>query len=472
MRLRWASSCWLLALFAPGCFSPPVTPFDTEPATAGSDGASSSGLPPADDTATVGTVDDTAEPPVCEGAQLLCGESCVDPDIDVDHCGGCDSPCAAAEVCSGGQCTIVCGDGLTRCDGACVDTTNDDAHCGECSNPCAADETCVDGSCMLGCDAGLVVCDDQCVDVMTDDAHCGICDFPCSPGEHCQGSGCVPACAPGLVECDGACIDPSDDPAYCGAGVDCAAEPGDVCMGGDVCVDGACVPLGCASFAAAAFDPAIAFADTTENTIVGLAWDGMSYWSVSGGTSGGVTEGQHDGAGGNLGTYMAGFDFRSIFTQGDGTAEVYARAFSSPTILVQGAPGVWSASLDLMGGALDPQAMVAWDAATGEFIAFNDGTLSRWDAAGAFIGTVAFPDYGTLTGEHDFPQNRSIAWAGGCYLTIVNETLSAWDAMGARVDMATLNGSGAGFSTNLSLSHANGHVFVSDDAQWRGYAVF
>lgn len=472
MRLRLPSPCWLLALFAPGCFAPPVTPFDTESGTAGSDGASSSGLPPADDTSTAGTVDDTAEPPVCEGAQLLCGEACIDPDTDLDHCGGCDSPCATGEVCSGGQCTIACGEGLTLCDGACVDLSNDDEHCGDCENPCGFEDECDGGSCVELCQPNQLMCDGRCIDVTFDDANCGACDFPCSPGEHCADSRCLPACSPGLVECDEACIDPTSDSAHCGAGVDCIAEPGEACTGSDVCLGGACVPLDCPGFAAAAFDPAVTFADITENSIVGIAWDGMSYWSVSGGTSSGVTEGQQDGAGASVGTYMAGFDFRSVFTEGDGAAEVYARAYASPTILLQGAPGMWSASLDLVGGTLDAQAMVAWNALTSEFIAFNDGTLSRWDATGAFVGTVAFPDYGTLVGEHDFPQNRSIAWAGGCYLTIDNDTLSAWDPMGTRVDTATLNGSGAGFATNLSLSHANGHVFVSDDAQWRGYAVF
>jgi hypothetical protein len=465
MRIRLASSCWLLAILAPGCFSPPSTPFETETGSTGMDGTTGT-----EGTPTAGTVDDTGDPP-CDGG-LLCGDACVDPSTDVDHCGGCDRPCASGEVCSGGECTVACGEGLTRCDGACVDTSVDVEHCGGCSSPCAADEACESGSCVPACAEGLMACDGRCVDVATDDAHCGGCDSPCPAGEHCQAGTCEPACEPGLVECEGACIDPTDDPTHCGAGVDCAAEPGETCGGDDVCSGGTCGPVACSGFPAASFAPAITFADITQNTIVGIAWDGMSYWSVAGGSTSGLNEGQHDGAGAAVATFAPNIDFRSVFTRGDGTTEVYARGYDDPTIFVQGAPGVWSDSVDLVGGVLDPQAAVAWDPLASEHIAFNDGTLSRWDAAGVFIGTVAFLDYGALAGEHDFPQNRSIAWASGCYLTVVDDTLSAWDATGTRVDTATLEASGASFSTNLSLSVANGHVWVSDDAQWRGYAVF
>lgn len=466
-----ASLPWLpclLATLGPGCFSPPDVPLET--ATTSSDGPSSSGAP--SDGTTAGTVDDTAGPPVCEGAELPCGDACVDPETDVDHCGGCNMPCAAGQVCSGGECTVACGEGLTRCADACVDTSVDHEHCGSCSSPCAAEEACEDSTCVLACDEGLSACGDQCVDTNADDAHCGGCDDPCSPGEHCVAGGCAPACRPGLVECDGACLDPTSDPTHCGAGIDCSAEPGQACRASESCSDGACVQAGCVGFSAASFDPAITFADATENTTVGIAWDGIGYWSVAGGTTGGLNEGQHDAAGGVLATFAPNIDFRSIFTRGDGTAVVYARGFASPTILVQGVPGTWSAAVDLVGGSLDDQAVVAWDGLAGEHIAFNDGTLSRWDAAGAFLGTVAFPDYGAIATEHDFPQSRSIAWAQGCYLTIVGTTLSAWDDMGARVGTATLNVAGDPFTINLSLSVANGHVTVSDGTQWQGYDVF
>ncbi len=47
---------------------------------------------------------DSGQTDECTGPEIECGGSCVDPDSDPQHCGGCDVVCTAGEVCSGGTC--------------------------------------------------------------------------------------------------------------------------------------------------------------------------------------------------------------------------------------------------------------------------------------------------------------------------------------------------------------------------------
>src|SRR5690606_6112169 len=61
--------------------------------------------------------------------------------------GDCDTPCSGGQVCSQGECSESCADGLDACDGACVDLDADHDHCGTCGNECAEDEGCVEGMC-------------------------------------------------------------------------------------------------------------------------------------------------------------------------------------------------------------------------------------------------------------------------------------------------------------------------------------
>ncbi|MCA9655576.1 MAG: hypothetical protein KC501_37045 [Myxococcales bacterium] len=454
---------------ATGCFSPPPASNDTDPATTTGMGSSSDGVDPsADDTAS-----DDSGSPGCTPPELECAGQCVDIGSSSAHCGDCNSPCFAGEVCNNGACTVLCGEGLLQCSGECIDPTSDEMHCGGCSSPCAADEICEASDCIPDCDPGLTACGSECIDTTSDDAHCSACDSPCGPGEHCMASTCVPACPMGLVECEGSCIDPMVEEAHCGAGLDCVAQPGDQCSPMELCNGGTCQMLACTGFPMAAVNAAVTFADANaENTEVGIAWDGMSYWAIAGGGTGGITEVQYTAGGALVGSYMAGIDFRALFPQGDGTTPLYARGFASNTIQVQTSPGAFMSQLDLVGGMLDEQASIAWDPLANEFIAQQDGLLSRWDATGAFIGTVTLTGYGANAGENDFPQNRSLGWAQGCYLTVNNGMLSAWDPMGNRVDTITLNGVGSNFTANLSLSVANGMVWTSDEMTWRGYQVF
>ncbi len=466
----------VLALLGSGCFSPDTTPIDTSAST--SIGNDTTTTQQASDTTTSDGLTSTTPPidssggPVCDPPQTLCGDACVDTDDDDAHCGGCDQPCDAGQMCSAGQCMAPCDAGLEMCGGACVDTDADPDHCGGCDMPCRPDQLCNVGSCALECDVGLEACGGACVQTDVDNAHCGGCDMPCEAWEQCSASACLPICDPGLVLCDGACVNPDTDSMYCGAQRDCAAAPGMACVGSELCSAGTCQMVSCVGFSAAAFDPVNTIPSVVVgNTHVSLTWDGMFYWSGAGGSPNGDVEAQQDAVGATVGTFAAGFDFRTIFTQGDGTATVYGRAFNSSTILIQDSPGVFLPLFDLVGAPLDSQAAVAWDDAANEFLTFNLGTLARWNDAGAFIDNVLFIDYGMMAGENDFPQNRGISWASGCYLTYNNGTLSAWDPMGTRVDTATLNGS-SNFTSNLSLSFANGNVWVSDDVNWSGYAVF
>ena len=82
----------------------------------------------------------------CGTAQTLCDDQCVDTLIDVDHCGGCNSPCGlpddddipkgAVPICVEGQCSAACPEDMTDCDGTCVDLESDGEHCGQCSYAC------------------------------------------------------------------------------------------------------------------------------------------------------------------------------------------------------------------------------------------------------------------------------------------------------------------------------------------------
>ncbi len=67
---------------------------------------------------------------------------------DPAHCGACDSPCAADEVCVSGACTALCG-GFELCGGQCVDVTTSPLHCGMCGNTCPVGSGCAGGSCAL-----------------------------------------------------------------------------------------------------------------------------------------------------------------------------------------------------------------------------------------------------------------------------------------------------------------------------------
>lgn len=90
----------------------------------------------------------------CAQGQTQCGEACVFVDRDPAHCGGCNTVCAASEVCSLGACSSSCAQGLTQCGGSCVDTQSDSANCGVCGQACGAGQSCSAGTCVAAPSGG------------------------------------------------------------------------------------------------------------------------------------------------------------------------------------------------------------------------------------------------------------------------------------------------------------------------------
>jgi hypothetical protein len=75
----------------------------TEPAT--STGPGSTGTSADTSTGEVSTTSgSTSGGPACNPPLSLCGGQCVDLDVDLQHCGGCDQPCGAQQQCNGGGC--------------------------------------------------------------------------------------------------------------------------------------------------------------------------------------------------------------------------------------------------------------------------------------------------------------------------------------------------------------------------------
>ncbi|MCA9707811.1 MAG: hypothetical protein KDK70_18310 [Myxococcales bacterium] len=324
------------------------------------------------------------------------------------------------------------------------------------------------------CPPGELDCDGACIDPQTHPEHCGDCITVCLPTDACTGGQCISTCDPGQLDCDGQCTDPLTSMDHCGAGPDCAAMPGMACPVGQSCVGGICLlPNACMGFVAASLDAdATALAPSLLDTRMAIAWDGANLWTSSGGGSSGVRLVQHSPTGMPLMDLMPGLDLRSVFTQGDGVAPLFARAFSNPQLRVQVAPGMFVDDVLLTGGTLDPQASVAWDPVAGRFIALNNGIIDRWDATGAYVDTITLLGYG-VGNEGQYPQNRGVAFGQGCYLTLNDGTLSAWDDGGNRVDTITLNQAVPGdFEANFSVSFARGRAWHGGIPDWHGYDVF
>lgn len=81
----------------------------------------------------------------CPPWETPCGGTCVDIQIDPNHCGGCDAPCGD-QLCAAGMCVLDCGD-LTQCGQSCVDLQADSQHCGACDNACPDGQVCGDSEC-------------------------------------------------------------------------------------------------------------------------------------------------------------------------------------------------------------------------------------------------------------------------------------------------------------------------------------
>ena len=172
----------------------------------------------------------------CEPPTTLCGDRCVDPGSNGEHCGACGVRCMEGMFCRDGTCQVSCRSGERACGTSCVDITNDRNHCGECDRTCAEDEVCQGGGCT--CPPGYTRCAGRCVDPETDIENCGLCDRRCEADQVCSMGMCTCAasaretsCDDGMDDdCDGA-ID-CDDPDCMGATRSCAGECG---PGREVC---------------------------------------------------------------------------------------------------------------------------------------------------------------------------------------------------------------------------------------------
>lgn len=179
---------------------------------------------------------------------IQCGDSCVDPMSSSDHCGTCDTPAGAAQICIAGTLQGSCPRGYDFCGGNCVDLSSNAKNCNGCGNECGPTEICNNGTCECPTDpideSRYMLCDDggssRCVDTWTDPMHCGGCTgaaVQClGESQVCNGSGLCAAVCPDEApdDCLGSCIDIASDPKNCGG---C----GNPCDPGETCRDGTCV---------------------------------------------------------------------------------------------------------------------------------------------------------------------------------------------------------------------------------------
>jgi subtilisin family serine protease len=101
--------------------------------------------------------DDSACTGECPFGNIKCGDICVDPDTDPDHCGACDHACVydhAEGMCQGGICEMgACETGFGNCndnnaDGCEADLNTNMMHCGECAISCGDQQKCEQGKCV------------------------------------------------------------------------------------------------------------------------------------------------------------------------------------------------------------------------------------------------------------------------------------------------------------------------------------
>ncbi len=187
----------------------------------------------------------------CKQGIPECNGLCIDPKTNNDHCGAkgtCSDNdknsanykgeiCNNGKTCLAGKCT--CPQGFVLCGDTCIDPDLDNTHCGargSCSdaNPSSADysgkdcslephKLCIGSKCtQVSCDEGLQLCpsgdDYNCINVMGNDPNnCGACGWVCSDhpvngatSNECKDGKCQYECPPDSTNCAPAAIKDSE----------------------------------------------------------------------------------------------------------------------------------------------------------------------------------------------------------------------------------------------------------------------
>ena len=124
--------------------------------------------------------------------------------------------CCKNARCGGKRCT--CKSGFTECGGKCFNLDNDEQHCGSCDTACAAGDRCVAGVCAEGgCTAALDSCAEGALCISCPDRADAVCYLDndgqarcsrflvCMPCEDDADCGEVASNARCLVDCSGQC---------------------------------------------------------------------------------------------------------------------------------------------------------------------------------------------------------------------------------------------------------------------------
>lgn len=150
--------------------------------------------------ADAGCVDTTTNPSHCGACATECATADAgalvandngNPDAGIPNFGvDAGAPWSVGTAsCAKSACGVDCPQGLTLCgDGICYDTANFHEHCGDCNTACAAGEYCAGGHC---CASGSEYCSGVCTDVLANAANCGACGKACNGGESCVAGACV-----------------------------------------------------------------------------------------------------------------------------------------------------------------------------------------------------------------------------------------------------------------------------------------